>query len=177
MFVNMTKNTIAELKTYTGTTPNELVTVLGYHGPADGGGGDFYWNATSTDTDDGGTIFTTGLATGRWVRVDTFPVNVKWFGAKGVNTDDTAAVQKALDYCRTTGVRKRLLFPDGTYEIGKVDITGVRSLEGMSNKVWIRGKVLQDIFYWKGSNEAGYVKVDELVSVPEVHRFKSIDIV
>ncbi|RPE09230.1 hypothetical protein EGT74_19715 [Chitinophaga lutea] len=158
----MTKNTIADLKAYTGTTPNELVTVLGYHAPADGGGGDFYWNATSAAGEDGGTVFTTGQPTGRWIRIETFPVNVKWFGAKGVNTDDTQAVQKALDYCRTTGVRKRLLFPDGTYELGKVDITGVRSLEGLSNKVWIRGKQLQDIFYWKGAGEAGYIKVEEL---------------
>ncbi|MGX5817686.1 hypothetical protein ACWKWU_05790 [Chitinophaga lutea] len=158
----MTKNTIAELKTYTGVTPNELVTVLGYISPADGGGGDFYWNDSSTAAEDGGTIFTTGQPTGRWIRTETFPVNVKWFGAQGLNGDDTIPVQKALDYCRTTGVRKRLLFPDGTYLLGKVDITGVRSLEGMSNKVWIRGKAKQDIFYWQGSNESGYVKVDEL---------------
>jgi hypothetical protein len=61
------------------------MTVLGYYVPGDGGGGDFYWDATSAAPDDGGTIITPngGPATGRWHRMFNDAISVKWFGAKG----------------------------------------------------------------------------------------------
>jgi hypothetical protein len=59
------------------------VTVLGYYVPGDGGGGEFYWDATSTVPDDGGTIFApAGVVTGRWRRLFSFGLSLQWFGAK-----------------------------------------------------------------------------------------------
>lgn len=59
------------------------VDVLGYYTKGDGGGGTFYWDSTSIETDDGGTIIqATSITTGRWKRVFDGAVNVKWFDIK-----------------------------------------------------------------------------------------------
>ncbi len=47
------------------------------------------------------------------------PVNVKWFGAKGDGiTDDTAAIQTAINYAATNGVPLKI--PKGTYIVSSV---------------------------------------------------------
>lgn len=70
--------------------------------------------APSTDT--------TGVS-GAWVRKFDETINVKWFGAKGdsndtasVGTDDTAAIQAALNYVNAVG-GGTLYFPEGYYKI------------------------------------------------------------
>lgn len=75
---------IESLKTLsTGTTE-----VLGYYTKGDGGGGLFYWDSTSTETDNGGTIIqATGVTTGRWQRIYSGAINPKWFGAKDYRED------------------------------------------------------------------------------------------
>src|SRR5262249_38039110 len=77
-----------------------VVVVGGYLVVGDGGGGVFFWDASSSTGDDAGTIIVpTGSTTGRWVRLFSGDINVKWFGARGDGTtDDTAAIQAALDY-------------------------------------------------------------------------------
>jgi len=118
---------IAELRLTSGA--NEAVELLGYYTKGDGGGGTFYWDATSTDTDNGGTIIqATGVVDGRWIRNYSGAVNVKWFGAKGDGiTDDTSAIQlamSALDYYSTNtglsiyiGYKGILEFVPGVYLI------------------------------------------------------------
>lgn len=125
-----TVNSIADLRTQTGMTANELAIVLGYANPGDGGGGEFYWNPTSTANHNGG-IFVAPSAggNGRWIRIFDGPVHVKWFGAKGnaiyVNPadhiayehrtgppenyqystpaqNDTSYIQAAYNYCAST---------------------------------------------------------------------------
>lgn len=100
--INRVEN-IASLKLQDGLVFN-TIEVLGYYTKGDGGGGTFYWDSTSTESDNGGTIIqATGITTGRWKRVYNGAVNVKWFGAKGdwngtTGTDDTVAIQNALTY-------------------------------------------------------------------------------
>jgi len=112
---------IAELKTRKGT-PESVVEVLGYYTEGDGGGGSFYWNNTSTETDNGGTIFqVTSVATGRWKRIYDKEVSVRWFGAKGDNVnDDTVSFQKAID------TYTNVLIPPGAYILtDTINITNV----------------------------------------------------
>ncbi|HJT73580.1 MAG TPA: glycosyl hydrolase family 28-related protein, partial [Chitinophaga sp.] len=111
----MTLGTVTDLQATPGTTPNELCRLLGYYIPGDGGGGDFYWDAASTETPNGGTIFSTGT-TGRWKRLIEGPLNVRWFGAKGDDiADDTAAFTAAIK-CNGD-IRKEIDVPAGTYKI------------------------------------------------------------
>jgi hypothetical protein len=83
------------------TTPavtNEIVSVLGYYASGDGGGGNFYWDASSTEPANGGTIISNGAATGRWKRLPDTYISPLWFGARGNGTsDDTTYLQNALN--------------------------------------------------------------------------------
>lgn len=103
-----------------GRFDGQAVTVLGYSDPGDGGGGDFYWDASSTDADDGGTVFIDDTnqgspqSAGRWRRRLSGAINVRWFGAMGDGvTNDTSAIQSALD----AGAGGTVYFPEGTYLI------------------------------------------------------------
>ena len=108
-----TFQSIAELKTFSGPVDNYNVNISGYYEAGDGGGGTFYWDASSTEADNGGTIIqATGVTTGRWKRVYSGAVNVRWFGAKGDGTtNDQPAIQAAIDYSRN------VYLSDGQYYI------------------------------------------------------------
>jgi len=91
--------TIADLKLISGSsTDASVVSVAGYYAVGDGGGGEFYWSPGSTATDNGGTIIkATAVTTGRWLRIFSGSLSVKWFGAKGDGTtDDSAAFHLAI---------------------------------------------------------------------------------
>lgn len=105
---------IAELKTRKGISES-TVEVLGYYTEGDGGGGNFYWDNTSTETDNGGTIVSVStVGTGRWKREINNNIDIKWFGAKGDGvTDDLNLIQKAVDYASLVGVN--LIITKGTY--------------------------------------------------------------
>ncbi len=82
--------------------------------PSDGGAGYFFWNSSSADADNDGTVLKlTNTATGRLVRDRSNVVNVQWFGATGDGTtDDAASVQSAVDAMVDGNI---LLFPPATY--------------------------------------------------------------
>lgn len=93
------------------------VDILGYYTKGDGGGGSFYWDSTSTELDNGGTIIqATGIATGRWKRVFSGAVNIKYFGAKGDNlNNDTTPIQNCINYAKNK--LYGIYAPSGTYRI------------------------------------------------------------
>lgn len=95
-WVNLTVDNIAQLKLNSNMG---RVDVLGYSYIGDGGGGIFYWDSDSIEPDNGGTIIqATGISTGRWKRLYSGSVNVKWFGAKGDGiNDDTSYVENAFN--------------------------------------------------------------------------------
>ena len=126
----MTKQatSVAELKTYGASmSGGDSLEILGYYAAGDGGGGTFYWDATSTDTDNGGTIIqATGVTTGRWLRVYSGAVNVLWFGVDNTGiTSCSTEVQAIFD----SGI-KTAYFPDGTYYIAvEIDILSTGGLD------------------------------------------------
>lgn len=163
-FFKMSFENIVNLKASAGTQANEVVTVLGYYKAGDEGGGDFYWDKTTPlANDNGGTIFAVNNNTeGRWKRIFSGPVNVKWFGAKGDGNDDTAALRACANFCRATStsdvLKRKMYFPEGTYLTGTIDITGIFAIGGADfSSVLIRSKAGEDIFYWKCPGEAGYI--------------------
>lgn len=96
---------IAALRAITAIPSLTYATIKGYTTDGDGGGGDFYWDSSSTATDNGGTIIkATAITTGRWVRLYSGAVSFKWFGAKvdGI-TDDSIANQATVDALSANG--------------------------------------------------------------------------
>ncbi|HVI45305.1 MAG TPA: glycosyl hydrolase family 28-related protein [Chitinophaga sp.] len=110
----MTKVSINALRGNTSLPqPNEVMDVLGYYNPGDGGGGKFYWVPAIQDADNSATIIKQdNVADGRWKRVIEDVINVKWFGAKGdASTSDRDALQRAIDFC----ANRKLYIPTGIY--------------------------------------------------------------
>jgi len=88
----------------------------GYGGAiGDGAGGFMAWDPTDTGTVIEGIRDTlTPSDAGRWKRIYTGPISVKWFGAKGDGvTNDTAAIVKAKNAARVLGAS--LFWPAGVY--------------------------------------------------------------
>lgn len=118
----MTVESITALKNYNPSSANERCDVLGYELPGDGGDGAFFWDPNSTNEDDLGTVIrpfsVSPLSAGRWKRIFSTSLNVKWFGAKGNNiANDTISITKAIiTGSRTCG---ELIIPKGTYLISE----------------------------------------------------------
>lgn len=95
--------TVAALKavSVTDLTNGYMAQVAGYSAPGDGGGGLWAYVSASAATESVGVIVSPNVGTGRWLRVFTGPVSVKWWGAKGDGaTDDTAAITAAFNYAK-----------------------------------------------------------------------------
>lgn len=104
---------IAALRLLTGDTALH-VSLRGYYAEGDGGGGLFYWGATSPATDNGGTVIkpTAVSGNGRWLRIYDQAINVKWFGAG--NGTDAVPLQSAMDSLPNGGT---IYFPAGEYSV------------------------------------------------------------
>lgn len=99
-----TFQSIALLKAGTARFDGEVVNVASYYASAtpDGGGGLFRWDAASASADNGGTIIAPDAGgTGRWKRIYSGALNVKWFGARDSNntshaTSNVTAIRAAI---------------------------------------------------------------------------------
>ena len=103
-----TLTNITNLKAYTGSSV--LVFSQGYSSAGDGGEGLFLWDPASTATaDDYFVVAKTGHAgAGRWIRQHKGFVYAEIFGAVGDNsTDDSTAIETAINSCRAAGVELR----------------------------------------------------------------------
>lgn len=99
---------VTDLAALVGTVERSRVFCDGHTTRYDGGGGEFVWDDASTETTDGGTVQGAG-ATGRWKRVYSGAINVKWFGLS------RAGIQAAIDLADDDGV--------GAIELPDVNIT------------------------------------------------------
>lgn len=120
---------ISELLLITDKPDKFKIFVGGYYEDGDGGGGHFYWDALSTETENGGTIL--GVGTGRWKRIVNGKLNIKWFGAKGDGVfDDSPPIQATIDYASSKSAGE-VVAPYGNYRL----VTGVE----IKNNVGLSG--------------------------------------
>lgn len=93
----------------------EHVRVAGYRNPADGGGGEFYWDVNSKlDVDQGHVFQSTHEISGRWRRLPSANIDVRHFGALPSSGDVSNQLQKALNACESGGT---IHIPAGHYTI------------------------------------------------------------
>jgi len=127
---------VAALRAITSTPPITYVVLKGYYTDGDGGGGFIYWDASSTDTDDGVKTFkATAITTGRWKRNLAGVLSVKQAGAKGDGVvDDQPAIQAAI-----TASPDRIIYaPAGSYLLNSsLSFTSTTGIVGDGMKVTI----------------------------------------
>lgn len=139
---------------------SSYVTVAGYYGNGTKGGGIFYWNSSSTASDNAGTIIipNSGPGTGRWYRIFKGAVDITFFGATGNgSSDDFTAINTAAIYVQALTYGGELYFPLGLYNIEsnitfgtKVRITKEKGAQLLStDTITINGTVdlLEDVFF------------------------------
>lgn len=111
---------ISDLKTFSNPGTNQItITINGHTNLGDGGGGTFFWDPTSSDADNNGTIIqVTGINTGRWKRQYSGEIDARWFGIFPDNTSLATTNTSRLNalfatYAGTTGAA--FVFPHGVY--------------------------------------------------------------
>ena len=110
-------DTVDDLKALTGGATS-VVRTLGYSAANDGGGWLFYWDSTSSDSDDGGMVIQPDdlPATGRWIGVlpTDGQLDLKTYGAAcDGTTDDITELQACDTYCAANNLI--ILISDNTY--------------------------------------------------------------
>ena len=122
----VTFDTVTDLKGNAGSVSNERATLLGYNSVGDDGGGEFYWNSTSTATVDNGVVFAvTGVMTGRWIRLFNTSLNPRYYGAKGDSTTDDST---AFSNCLNSAYSSNIYITDGTYVVQSISVNGTKSI-------------------------------------------------
>jgi hypothetical protein len=147
------------------------ILVLGYYTAGDNGGGVFYYDANSSDTANNGTIVAPDSNVGRWIRVYEGAINVRWFGAGGqALTDDTAAIQAAINYAASLSKRGTVYLPAGEYVISSTLTLGTSGVSIFGDSMWktlIRRSLnFGDTFYITGNDATGVTIND--VSVRDI---------
>ena len=101
----------------TAANRTSLITVTGLKTfSLDGSRGNGEYTSGGAVGDGGYTFPSASATTGIWTRANESELTIRWFGAKGDGgTDDTHAIQAALDHVRTNGGTLR--FPAGRYRI------------------------------------------------------------
>ena len=95
-------NSVAALRLKTGTSTANSARTLGYYSAGDGGGNSFYYDTTSTATDNGGTVIkpTSVSGAGRWLALDNTRVSLTQFGAIA-SIDSTPAITACFAYANS----------------------------------------------------------------------------
>lgn len=114
---NQVVKSIAELKTLLKNTPSKFAFVTGYYAQGDGGGGDYWLDSSDTTSADNSGSIIVAADGGRWKLVSQI-ISPEQFGAKSDNiTDDTAAIQKWVEYTGRLGGGTLKLTQGNTYYV------------------------------------------------------------
>ncbi len=138
-------NTMSVLRTTEGTFSNQISILLGYNTIGDNGNGHFYWDSTSTETDNSGTIIkVTGVDTGRWKRLQAEDsLNADWFGADSTGVlDSSSALTSALSLGKVVS-----LTSSGTYLVNSAVTTSNNYQHIEGNGATIDGTGSTDLIF------------------------------
>lgn len=149
---------VTELRKRKGSA-NAIAELQGYYTQNDGGGQQVIWNATSTKTDNGGTVFqVTGVSVGRWESlISSNNIDIRKFGAKNSlesgneNFNSTFALTNAITSLRkntkninvsiggtivNAGSSGIIIIPNGVFRVDSLLITQDLSLKiiGMGSR-------------------------------------------
>lgn len=107
-------SSVAQIKSLSVMAHGDVVSVLGFSSIGDGGGGEFWWDSKSVEPENGGTVINSNTSkSGRWKRIYTGAIHVRWFGATGDGiSDDSGTIEAALRAIASGG---EIFFSAGTY--------------------------------------------------------------
>lgn len=126
-----------------------------YRGPR--GGGDWIWDALSTEAADGGTVLqVAGVTTGRFKRIFSGPVEVTWFGAMGIGGDDTVGIRAAH------ATQYNVHYPWGSYKSSTVQVKPGCKITGVGGGRFLPAGVRKSTVT---SMAAGQILFDQSLSV------------
>lgn len=101
-----------------GRSDNMVVNVISRSALGDGGHGNWIFKATSTATPDSGMVLRPDDVgpsdPGRWIRMDSGPIDPRWFAAKGDGSTDNASAFSAMAGSAATAGRA-IRFPEGEF--------------------------------------------------------------
>lgn len=130
------------------------VSTLGYYSPGDGGGNDYYFDASSLATDNGGSVISPNIGSGRFVSVERSNVNVLQWGAKRdfdlstwSGTDNTSRFQAAIDFAESNpsiGIPD-IFVPAGAYGVNSITLK-YASMNGAgagTDRYWLSSMLCQ----------------------------------
>jgi len=170
-------NSIAALLLRSGTTIANAAKTLGYYSAGDGGGNSFYWDGTSTATDNGGTVIkpTSVSGAGRWLAVDTELTTLKQWGCvgDGTITDDSTKINAYLTYMAANGYKATGV---GDYRIdSKVTVKGNADFSDATFNVYGSLDVAVDVSTGSATNPTDYLD-SLIVTLPNVKNMGKVGI-
>jgi hypothetical protein len=113
-------DTVVNLYGIHGSDESRAAVVGGYNWIGDGGGGVFFWDPSTTAGENYGTIIVpTSSPSGRWLRIYSGPLDVRYFGAKGLgNPAQTDQINMNLAISATAAQGGGEVYvPPGSYMI------------------------------------------------------------
>jgi hypothetical protein len=137
---------VAELKSLMPSSA-QYVQMAGHTEPGDGGDGLFHWTAGAARPNDGTVIGSAHSSNGRWRRMYSGPINVRWFGARGNGKDVTEAIQSAIDVADGGGT---VVIPSGSYLV-------TRPLK-LHQGVALIGDGLLSVIHYRGPTGRGCIQ-------------------
>lgn len=165
---NVASSTVLNMSAVRSSTAGgrTTLTTRGYYTQADGGAATYYLDSADTTTADNGGDVLVGADGSRWKLCKGFVYSARQFGARGdssygvAGTDDTAALQRLIDYVSKTGTRGYI--PAGRYRCtnqlsihencylygdGWKDVRDMTPLVGPNTRDWTQSKVIGTIIY------------------------------
>jgi hypothetical protein len=140
-------------------TNGDTIVINGYYAAGDGGGQTVYYNASSIASVNNGTVFQGPSGVGRFLTTASGYINIRQFGAKGDGaTDDTAALQAAIDAAANTG--RAAYVPSGTYKITSTVLITTVGNSGIQKYLSLVGDgETLSVIAWAGSTSGTAIKI------------------